>query len=253
MAEPRRTRGRPPKYPVDEVRDRLMNSAKSALRENGLSFGVDVATLEGSIEEAEVPRGISYRTWRAAAVQDESPQDAFRHAAIADLARNAQDDWLPTCRTFIREQIAAHQRGETNLQQILRQIGVFGHELVNDTLEIRLVQAFRATAATQTNTPAAVIQALHDGKEKIITEYTELVQQLADEVDVQLRDGREARDFTEAFFAVTQGIMQQVDGLPPRQVPRPTGPNGETEQWTLAGISIEALVRQFFDWSPEAF
>ncbi len=252
MAEPRRTRGRPPKYPVDEVRDRLMDSAKGALRANGLAFGVDIATLEGSIEEAEVPRGISYRTWRAAAVQDESPQDAFRHATIADLARNSQDDWLLTCRTFIHEQIAAHRRRETNLQQILRHIGAFGHELVNDTLEIRLVQAFRATAATQEHTPEAVTQALHDGKEKIITEYTALVQQLADEVDVQLRDGRDARDFTEAFFAVTQGITQQANGVAPRHIPRPTGPNGETEQWTLAGISIEALVRQFYDWSPDA-
>ena len=252
MAEPRRTRGRPPKYPVDEVRNRLIDSAKDALRKNGLTFGVNVATLEGSIEEADVPRGTSYRTWRAAAVHDESPQDAFRNATIADLARNAQDDWLPTCRTFIHEQIAAHRSGEVTLQQILRQIGAFGHELVNDTLEIRLVQAFRATAATQDNTPESITQALQDGKEKIISEYTELVQQLAVEVDVQLRNGRDAREFTEAFFAITQGITHNAGGMPPRHVPRPTGPDGETEQWTLAGISIEALVRQYFDWSPDA-
>ena len=229
-----------------------MSSAKDALLSHGLAFGVDVVTLEVSIEEADVPRGISYRTWRAAAMQGESPQDAFRHATIANIARNSQDDWLPTCRAFIEEQIAAHRRGDTTLQQILRQIGVFGHQLVNDTLEIRLVRAFSAAAATQESAPELVVKALQDGKHKIITEYTELVQRLADEVGVQLSDGRNPRDFTEAFFAVTQGIMQNAHGMDPQLVPRPTGPNGEIEEWTLAGISIEALVRQYFDWSPGA-
>jgi len=251
MAEPRRSRGRPPKYPVDEVRHRLLSSAKEALHTHGVAFGLDIATLEASIEDADVPRGISYRTWRTAAVNGESPQDAFRHALIANIARNSPDDWLRTCRSFIDGQIAAHRRSETNFQQILRQIGIFGHQLVNNTTEIRLVHAFRAAAATQTAAPESVTNALYDGKEKIITEYVNLAQQLIDEVGVQLRDGRDLRTFSEAFFTMTQGFNNTAD-IDPVLVPRPTAVDGETEQWTLAGIGTEALVRQFFDWTPEA-
>lgn len=250
MVEPKRPRGRPPKYPKAEVRERLITSARGSLA-NGLSFGVDIATLEGAIEEGSVPRGVSYRTWRGEAVGEESPQDALRVATIVDIVQKGQDKWLEKSRSFTSVQATALRNGDETLQQVLRDIGSFGHKLVDETHEIALVRAFRATAATQKDTPAAIVDALTNDHTRVIAAYTEMANELAQAAGVGLRSGRKASDFIEAFFSVTQGLTQNGPGTQRPLVQRPTGTNGESEPWTLAGITIEALVRQFFDWEPE--
>ena len=253
MTEPRRDRGRPPKYPPEEVRHRLLSSATNEILHHGLGFGVDKATLETAIDTAEVPRGVSYKLWRESAVDDESPQDSLRHAVIAAIACNSPDDWIPASRTFFEEEAAKFHRGETTPQQIFRAVGIFAHRLISESLEIRLVQAFTATAATQPNTPPAIANALTQGRSKVLAGYNKLIADFASEVGARARPGRSIEEFTEALGTVVRGISQgPATGSTPQIIERPTGVDGEAQEWTVAGICIEALAHQHFDWSTQA-
>ena len=59
------------------------------------------------------------------------------------------------------------------------------------------------------------------------------------------------RQFTDAALAWSEGqsIRQRVSGKFVR-LTLPTGPEDEMQEWTLFGVGIEALVRQFFEPDP---
>lgn len=60
------------------------------------------------------------------------------------------------------------------------------------------------------------------------------------------------RDFTIAVTAYSEGcsLRQRVDGHLPTLI-RPTGPDGEDQEWTLFAVGLEALIGQFFEPDPD--
>ena len=75
-------------------------------------------------------------------------------------------------------------------------------------------------------------------------------------VGYRLRPGLTLRQFTIAAAALAEGcvLRDRVDAAHMNGIKRPTGPDGEEEEWTLFGLALEALAAQFFeldpDWTP---
>ncbi len=79
---------------------------------------------------------------------------------------------------------------------------------------------------------------------------------VADLLGFRLRDSLTLRQFTIAVDAVGQGcgLRDRFDASHMSGILRPTGPAGEIQEWTLFGIAMDGLVKQFFeldpDWTP---
>ena len=46
-------------------------------------------------------------------------------------------------------------------------------------------------------------------------------------------------------------LRDRVDAAQMRGILRPTGPNGEEQEWTLFGLALDALAQQFFELDPD--
>jgi len=74
-----------------------------------------------------------------------------------------------------------------------------------------------------------------------------------DFVGYRVRAGLTVRQFTIAVAALAEGcvLRDRVDSVNMNGIVRPTGPNGEDQEWTLFGLALEALSHEFFELDPD--
>jgi len=74
-----------------------------------------------------------------------------------------------------------------------------------------------------------------------------------DFVGYRVRSRLTVRQFTIAVAALAEGcaLRDRVDAVQMRGILRPTGPNGEEQEWTLFGLALDALAQQFFELDPD--
>jgi hypothetical protein len=98
-------------------------------------------------------------------------------------------------------------------------------------------------------------QALAEGLEETGAAWDELIRAVMRHIGVRVREGLTLRQFTESTAAMAAGFsLRQASRDDPQVYERPTGPGGELQEWTLLGIGLEALSRQYLevdpDWEP---
>lgn len=87
------------------------------------------------------------------------------------------------------------------------------------------------------------------------TSFTKLWEEsfaaLAALLGLRIRPESDRSQFVVVLAALDQGfsLRHRINGKI-EHVTRPTGPNGESEDWTLFAIGLEALVHQFFEPDP---
>lgn len=100
-----------------------------------------------------------------------------------------------------------------------------------------------------------VRDALMAGYNNVTQLWEDSYQALAALLGMRVRAPLTVRQFTVAVGALAEGcaLRQRIDGQM-EGILRPTGPDGTDQEWTLFGMGLEALQRQFFepdlDWSP---
>ena len=69
----------------------------------------------------------------------------------------------------------------------------------------------------------------------------------------RVRDGVTTRQFAIAAAALAEGcvLRDRVDAVQMSGIRRPTGRDGEEQEWTLLGLAFDALTRQFYELDPE--
>ena len=69
----------------------------------------------------------------------------------------------------------------------------------------------------------------------------------------RLLPGVTTRQFTIAAAALAEGCVfrDQVDSAQMNGICRPTGHDGEDQEWTLLGIAFDALTKQFYELDPD--
>jgi hypothetical protein len=74
---------------------------------------------------------------------------------------------------------------------------------------------------------------------------------LAALLGLRIRRDADMSQFVMVLVALDQGfsLRHRINGMI-EYVTRPTGPNGEDEDWTLFALGLEALVQQFFEPDP---
>ena len=101
-----------------------------------------------------------------------------------------------------------------------------------------------------------ILLPLREGYTSFTKMWEESFAALAALLGLRIRADSEMSEFVMVLAALDQGfsLRHRINGKI-EYVTRPTGPNGENEDWTLFALGLEALVHQFFeidpDWQPE--
>ena len=112
-----------------------------------------------------------------------------------------------------------------------------------------------ATAGEGTDQKKRIQKALLEGYESVTELYEETYLALLALLGFRVREPFAIRQFTVATGALAEGctLRNRVD-VDMEGIVLPSGPDGEDQEWTLFGIGLEALARQFFeldpDWTP---
>lgn len=247
-----RSRGRPPKYPAEEVRVRLLEAGRNALLREGPGCGLDPVTLDGAIEDADVPRGSAYRLWKHEVL---TPQMAFRRAVQLDILRRVglgapavTAKFKATYGDYIdyAESHVADDRVWA-FRSVLRIVANDSFEKLDESRGWRIYRALRSNVIAKAVPGEAALEAIRMGEQAQIDAYAALYQEIADVFGVPVREPFTIREFAAAAFALNEGIASRVtNGFRRRDIMRATGRTGEQESWTLFAVGLEALIDQFF-------
>jgi hypothetical protein len=92
---------------------------------------------------------------------------------------------------------------------------------------------------------------LREGYTSFTNWWEESFTALAALLGLRIRPGSDMSQFVMVLAALDQGfsLRHRINGKI-EYVTRPTGPNGENEDWTLFALGLEALVHQFFEPDP---
>lgn len=252
MTDPR-PRGRPPKYPPDVVRRRLLDAARECLSIAGVQSGLDAVTLDGAILDADVPRGMAYKIW-----QDEhyTPQDALRRATVLDLLSIPATAGLPATRAVNDELFAENREILENgtreeraalKREGIRLIGGFNYRSLAESSNWKLYSALRTAAMTRPNVDPAILEALINGENYLVEQYSLWYEDVTSALGMKLRPGLEMAQFTAAAYALNEGLALRVTEFPVREGITLTGPDGVDREWTLFSIAFEGIIDRFFD------
>lgn len=248
-----RPRGRPPKFPPEEVRRRLLDAARESLKIAGVESGLDAVTLDGAIVDADVPRGMAYKIWQD---DDQTPQDAFRRSVALDLLSIPATAGLPATRSLVMKYFDEHRDILENgtyedrrvlLRDCMRFIGGFNYTSLAESVNWKLYGALRTAAITRPNVDPALMDVLLAGEQYLLEEYCNLYQDVASAFGLRARDGLTLEQFATAAYALNEGMAQRVTDSPSRTGIMLEDADGTPQEWTLFAIAFEGIVDRFFE------
>ncbi len=96
-------------------------------------------------------------------------------------------------------------------------------------------------------------EALVDEYEVINGHFEDAFEHLMDVLKVQVRKPLTVRQFADAVGALVEGCSLRdrvTEGM--TSIMRPTGPNGQMQEWTTFSIGLVALANEFFEPVPSS-
>ena len=253
MSNEKRPRGRPPKFPPEVVRERLIDAAIATLLETGIHAGLESITLDAAIINAGVPRGMAYKIWQD---YELPPQDALRREVLVHLLNLPTLTGLGATWELLEEELAnltiptkadsLEKRSEL-VSELIRVVGFFNHQALDSSPEWRLYNAVRAVAITRSDVDPEIQKLLEQGESQIIQLYAELYESVSETFDVPLSESFTMHQFSAAVYALNEGLTSRLSTCYESIGIERTNSSGETKEWSLFAIGLEALVYQFFD------
>lgn len=247
-----RGRGRPPKFTPEELRYRLIASARTSLRERGPGCGLDAVTLDDAITDAEVPRGSAYQLWQHEAL---TPQIAFRQAVATDILRSYNDRGRVVIEA-IKESLDdhnSHLEGTVDerrwaFSQVTRRVVNRSFEQLTSSRGWRVYNALRAAMLGKSTRIPFAIDAIERGERQLVDSLAEVTTTVVDTYGFRLREPFTIEDFVESVLMMTEGSGTRLQSSEySRVILRPTGIDGEMQEWTLLAVGVEALTQAFFE------
>jgi hypothetical protein len=142
-----------------------------------------------------------------------------------------------------------------SLQEVCRIGGSASTTAIADSSNFSLWISVMAMATTRPlpDERQRIQAALLEGYEAVSKFWEDVFAGLAAFLRVRIRPPWTMRQFVVAVTALNEGcsLRQRVSGHIDL-IDRPTGPNGEDQEWTIFGAGLEALVNQFFEPDPGA-
>jgi hypothetical protein len=108
-----------------------------------------------------------------------------------------------------------------------------------------------ATTTSNLEQRKRIAAALTEGYESVTEFWEGIYGWLIEFLGFRMREPKTIRQFTIAVIALTEGcsLREHIDGGIEKLI-LPTGRNGEDQEWTLFGASLEALAHRFIEPDP---
>ncbi len=262
MTEKRQTR-----LPREQLRALMLQTGRDLLTEEGLGTGVDTLSFKRIFGRILDDTGV--RLSNASVIRRVWENQADYQADV--LALVAADDGLgeyertfeALAPLFDAIDLTTPASRDRSLVEVCRVGGAANIFALLESPNWSLWIAVWALATAdnpgaddaQARYQERIREALVTGYDKVTELWEDAYRALAALLGLRVREPLTIRQFTVAIGALAEGcaLRQRVDGQM-EGILRPTGPNGEDQEWTLFGMGLEALQRLFFepdpDWSP---
>jgi hypothetical protein len=240
-----------------ELRSMLLDAALEILREEGLHTGSVNITFKRVCDRVRVRTGIHVtngsvikRIWEN---QAEFQADVL--VAVAnDLSRPELGLIFNALGPLLDEADLSNPKSRARLvQQVCRVGGEANAVTTAESPNYPLWMHVVATAITTSHTEQRerILLVLREGYTSFTKLWEESFAALAALLGLRIRPESEMSQFVKVLVALDQGfsLRHRIEGTI-EYVTRPTGPNGENEDWTLFALGLEALVHQFFEPDP---
>jgi hypothetical protein len=256
---------RRPKQSREELRSLLLRTGRDLLIEEGFGIGVDTLTFKRVFDRVEADSGL--RLSNASVIRRVWENLADYQADV--LATIAGTDGLGSYDKTVEAlgpviaglDLSTPQARALALREVCRIGGATNILVLLESPNWSLWIAVWALATAeglsepgQSSHQERIRFALLEGYEGFTGLWEGAYVALAALVGMRVREPLSMRQLTVAIGALAEGcaLRQRVD--PHLEgILRPTGPNGEDQEWTLFAIGLEALLLQFLEPDPDAF
>jgi hypothetical protein len=239
------------------LRTTLLEEGRQILIEEGLGPAASNLTFKRVFERVEMKTGI--RITNASVIKrvwdNQSEFQAEVLVAIArDEGRTEVGNGADAIAAVLTDlDLSTPESRMRSLREVCRVGGnatnVAIHESPNWPLWITVVSM--ATATTTPEQQARIKSALTDGYKSTYEDRTKLYELLMQVFGMRLRTPWTIDQFTIAVTAFSEGcsLRQHITGNIEVML-RPTGSQGEEQEWSLLAVGVEALIDQFFEPDP---
>jgi hypothetical protein len=243
----------------DELRELILETSRTMLQEEGLSSGAEALTFKRVFDRIEDDTGI--RVTNASVIRRvwESQSD-FQTDVLMTVARGQSGAEIDVAEKRLAPILASvdlttlESRGQA-LRDLCRLAGELSRQAVRESANWPLLIGVWAQTATGQSTVSskkiemALLSAFDGFTARMEAIYGAMVSLLG----LRLKEEFTLRDFVIAENSLSEGygLRDRLDETVARIVLRPTGPNGELQEWTIFAVALEGLVLQFFEFDPD--
>jgi hypothetical protein len=252
------TEKRQPRKSREDLRSLLLEAAQAILHEEGLGVGTDALTFKRVFDRVERDTGL--RLTNASVIKRIWENQAAYHTDIlvgiaGDEGHEEMDQTFDALSPVLGTvDLSTHEKRLTALRDVCRIGGAANIQALRQSNNWALwigVWAL-ATAGEVTDQKRRIQGALLDGYERVTELYEEIYAALVALLGLRLRPGMALRHFTIAAGALAEGctLRNRVDAAM-EGILLPTGPEGETQDWTVFAVGLDALATRFFEPDPD--
>jgi hypothetical protein len=245
----------------DELRDLLVSAGVELLVEEGLGTGAGHLTFKRVFEWLEQNTGV--RVTNASVIgRIWANQSEYQTEVLVAIASSDGSEVLESAFRSVQPALARFDRrtveGRCGALRELARVGGAGHiQLLGASKRwqrwVGVWALVMAGSGPDTAAGGPVADALRKGYEVVTQRFELAYARMLSSFGFRLRQPLTLRQLTVATGALAEGCVLRygVDEASTRSIIRPTGPNGEDEEWTLFSVGIEALVNAFVELDPD--
>lgn len=248
MTEAAVRRGRKAKFSDSEVRDRMIQHATDDVLEHGVTYGLDSVRLDRLHVLAEVPRNAAYSVFSDSST-GRTPQENLRREVVLSLLRGTPGGNASATRDVAAEKVlefadvlasGTPEELREARSVVIEVVAQFNHERLNSQRWI-VYRSLVVAALTNPDTDQAIVDAIEEGEQKLIDNYSMLFQEFAELFRMRLKEGMTHEKFAIAVYALNEGLSNHVS-RPFRDLRNGVFISG-----------VEALFDSFYDFTEPAF
>jgi hypothetical protein len=253
------TTTRKTRHTRDELRELLLEKGRAILGEEGLGTGAEALTFKRVFDRVEQDTGI--RLTNASVIRRVWENQAeFQVDVLVAIAMGDYDGDVSDALAYVRPVLASVDRSSPEsraeaMREICRVGGAVSARALRQSSNLPSWIGVWALAASGESLEyrKKIEEALLSGYETFTERVEHMYSALTSYLGFRLREGLTLHQFVIASDSLSQGygLRDRIDNSVMETIVRATGPDGESQEWTIFGVAFEGLVRQFFEIDPE--